>query len=408
MTENLDFSKYTIDALEAVHFKLIREKCDLDDDEIAFRPEMAHQIFGQNENIFGYEDLNMYMYYTAGPMYIYFGYDYAAKVTDIKSLAQYKMKADNIEDAINGILPEDCSEAISNYDDFCKLIDKNKDFRPFGEKLTAFETIKDNKKRQFEIYKSNINDPKFRSYYLRLQSLMFWFVDAASCIDIDDTQWTILIAYEVHKNSSNNLVYSTVGCVTVYAFFVYPEHQRYRISQMMILPPFQKLGVGTKFIESIYNMLANEPKVIDITVEDPSNDFNRIKNYVDIKLCQKLSSFAPEKLKNGFKKEMIEEAQQMVKVNKRQARFIYEILRLKNTNINNAAEYRAYRLDVKKRLNMVHYKQKTLLQKYETKGCDVKMLTALPSTEERIEVLNAEYKEVEEEYNRVLKRLAQD
>ena len=74
----------------------------------------------------------------------------------------------------------------------------------------------------------------------------------------------------------------------------------------------------------------------------------------------------------GFSSEMADEAQNKLKINKasnvfdiltkhfllmvcnfqRQARRIYEILRFKATNLADAEEYRGYRLDVKRRLNI--------------------------------------------------------
>lgn len=44
-------------------------------------------------------------------------------------------------------------------------------------------------------------------------------------------------------------MYATVGYSTVYLYYAYPEHIRPRISQMLVLPPFQKLGIGSKMIE---------------------------------------------------------------------------------------------------------------------------------------------------------------
>lgn len=50
-----------------------------------------------------------------------------------------------------------------------------------------------NTTRTFEIYKCNHADPKFQSYFQRLQSFVLWFVDAANYIDIDDPQWMIFV-----------------------------------------------------------------------------------------------------------------------------------------------------------------------------------------------------------------------
>ena len=94
-------------------------------------------------------------------------------------------------------------------------------------------------------------------------------------------------------------------------------------------------------------------------VEDPSEDFVRLRDFVDTKNCLKsLESMGSlEALSGGFTQAMASEANQKWKICKRQARRIYEILRLYHVqkagglNDKNQA-YKDYRVDVKKRLNM--------------------------------------------------------
>lgn len=161
---------------------------------------------------------------------------------------------------------------------------------------------------------------------------------------------------------------------------------------MLVLPPFQGLGIGATLLEVIYNKFKNDPIVVDITVEDPSDDFRRVRNYVDAKLCKDLPAFSSENLKKGYSKNMIKEANKHFKINPRQTRFVYEILRLNVTNVNNPSEYKAYRLCVKKRLNIPHYKQKADIKRMEKAGVDMQFAAAsLPTTEARIEQLKEEY-----------------
>lgn len=61
----------------------------------------------------------------------------------------------------------------------------------------------------------------------------------------DDT----IFSYEKYTNSEGKTMYATVGYTTVYLYYAYPENIRPRISQMLVLPPFQKLGIGSKMIQ---------------------------------------------------------------------------------------------------------------------------------------------------------------
>lgn len=99
----------------------------------------------------------------------------------------------------------------------------------------------------------------------------------------------------------------------------------------------------------------------------------------------------------------------MGKINALQCRRVYEILRLLNTNKNKEDEYMAYRLDIKKRLNMIYIKQRRDLDKLEKRGMDTTALRlALTPQQERIDQLREEYNICELEYERVTKRLKEN
>lgn len=71
---------FVTSALDAVEFKLIREPKEIDVTEV-FHPEMAHQIFGDEENIFGYKDLIVRLYYSAGSLDVFYDVSYSKKVS---------------------------------------------------------------------------------------------------------------------------------------------------------------------------------------------------------------------------------------------------------------------------------------------------------------------------------------
>lgn len=422
-----------------VHFT-VRRREDLEEDSSeTFHPEFAHQIFGENESIFGYKDLRIRLYYSAGPLNIYLGLKYAAKVDDGN---QNGLKADDVVANVSKLLTTGCY--YTNIDEFASKLEKEESFRPFGTKVHSW-TIdsSDNATRTFEIYECTAKTSGFVAFHARLQSFLLWFVDAASYIDIEDPQWQFFVwwvtaesgsvvchanhhpiplysiySYEKYTNANGKVVYATTGYTTVYLYYAYPQHNRPRISQMFILPPFQGIGIGATLIEVVYNKFKGDPRVVDITVEDPSDDFRRVRNYVDAKLCRALPEFSAANLKKGFSKEMSTAAKEQLKVstvlplqsndcfhnnqnrlfsliaqiNPRQCRIVYEILRLDVTNVGNEAEYKEYRLTVKKRLNTPYYKQQAELARMQKAGVDMQIaMASIPTKNERIEQLKDEY-----------------
>ena len=116
----------------------------------------------------------------------------------------------------------------------------------------------------------------------------------------------------------------------------------------------------------------------------------------------------------------------------KQARRVYEILRLRATNISNETDYRNYRLDVKRRLNIPYKREQNDMNKLEaalrggssggssgggsggssgaggsgsSSNNDKRLGIVLPKQEERIQLLEKEYRTLEEEYKKVIKRL---
>lgn len=265
-----------------------------------------------------------------------------------------------------------------------------------------------NKKRMFEVYKCDVSCPGFRDYHARLQTFILFYIDGASFIDIDDDRWQFYLVYE-KRNVNGDRRHAIVGYMTVYNYYAYPQRLRPRISQMLVLPPYQHQGHGTRLLKAVYSDLLSQSNVLDITVEDPSENFMRVRDYVDAKNCAELDSFKPENLHKGWKEEMAREAQDRLKINRKQARHVYEILRLRETNINNKEEYRLYRLDVKNRLNKPFNRNKMYVDRLKQALTSEEVAAAIGNLNEkdRLERLQKMYEEAEKDYLHTIERLDQ-
>ncbi|CAF4916101.1 unnamed protein product [Pieris macdunnoughi] len=392
-----------VDGIDVTEFKLVRSSKDIENNETSFRPEMCHQVFGENENIFGYTDLKIKLYYSAGSLQTYLGISYSDKI-DPKKLAG--LKADDIEGEIRKVL---APGYFTNLDEFVSALETDKSFTPHGKLLHSFalESYDGGEKRTFEVYYCETTTPGFLDYHKRLQTFLLWYVDAASFIDVDDDQWTFFTMFEKYSSSEGDIQYATAAYATVYRYYAYPCHLRPRISQVLTLPPFRKLGLCAELLQAIYSHFIIMPEVLDITVEDPSDDFQRIRDYVDAKNCDKLPAFQPEKLYEGFSQEMVDQARSKYKINKKQARRVYEILRLKNTNTSDKTSYLQYRLDVKNRLNAPFQKKKLEMKKLEKvlKPDEYAATISTVGVNETQNRLSGQYLAIEEEYRRVIHRL---
>ncbi|CAL7949822.1 unnamed protein product [Xylocopa violacea] len=385
---------------DALEFKLVRSVEDLEDDETTFKPEMSHQVFGDSESIFGYRDLRVKLYYSAGCLETYLGMTYAEKVN--------KMLYEGVEadEVLPKIAEKLAPQVHTNIDTFIESLKKDDTFRPHGELLHSFSVDDEGCTRKFEVYKADMTYKGFREYHQRLQTFVLWYIDAANFVDIDDDRWHYFNMFEKYQTTNGTVRYATIGFATVYQYYAYPHHTRPRIAQVLILPLFQNMGLGTHLLHAIYREYIGRSEVIDITVEDPSMTFQRLRDYVDAMNCSTLPSFSREYLLQGFNKTMAIEAKAKFKINK-QARRVYEILRLRATDLTNEQEYREYRLDVKRRLNIPYRREQNDLKKLECalRNIDKRANITLPTLEQRMQTLEKEYRSLEEEYKKVIKRL---
>lgn len=391
-----------ISSNDALEFKLIRKPDDVDDDKLIFKPEMSHQVFGDSENIFGYRDLRIKLYYSAGCLETYLGMTYSEK-------ADHTICEDVEADEVLPKISEKLAPKVhSSMDSFLVSLKNDESFVPQGNLIHSFSiNDKDKGSRHFEVYKADMSCKGFKEYHERLQTFLLWYIDAASFIDIDDDQWHYFNMFEKYTSNVGSHQYATVGFATVYQYYAYPRHARPRIAQVLVLPPFQGLGAGAELLSAIYREYIGRNEVKDITVEDPSVSFQRVRDFVDAKNCRTLESFSDRNLLQGFNKNMATEASAKLKINKKQARRVYEILRLRITDVSNEQEYQTYRLDVKRRLNVPYQREQKNFKKLQRvlKSVEGSGVIDGPSSEQRMQILDKQYRLLEEDYKKVIQRM---
>ncbi|XP_020846623.1 histone acetyltransferase type B catalytic subunit [Phascolarctos cinereus] len=396
-------AEYKCNTNEAIQLKLVRFAEDLDNDSTTFNPEYSHQIFGDDETVFGYKGLKIILYYNAGNLSTLFRIEYASKVSENFDCVE----ADDVESKIREIIPPGF---CTNTDDFISLLEKEVNFKPFGTLLHTYSVhnkeIGEN--ITYEVYKADMTCTGFREYHERLQTFLMWFIETASFIDVDDERWNYFLVFEKY-NKDGATLFATVGYMTVYNYYVYPDKTRPRVSQMLILPPFQGEGHGAQLFETVHRYYISSPIVLDITAEDPSESYVKLRDFVLVKLCQDLSCFSPDKLMQGFSQDMVTEAQQKLKINKQHARRVYEILRLRVTDMGDAEQSRGYRLDIKRRLIGPYKKKQRDLAKMRRCLRPEELTNQMNQIDISMqhEQLEESFQQLVSDYRRIIERLAQ-
>lgn len=384
-------------ANDAVQFKLVRSIEDLDNEATTFHPEYTHQLFGDTEMIFGYTGLKLKFYFSAAKLQLYFTKEATEEVDPDDAQG---IRADPVVKIIEEKL--ELPQHFTNIDKFVQCLEEDAQFRPHGEKVLEF-TSND---RDYEVYLSRRDTQDFEGflkYHEQMRLFLLWFIDGASFIDVDDDRWNYFVVFEKVKVNGNDQYYFA-GYSTVYNYYAYPQNLRPRISQFLIMPPFQKQNVGHNLLKAIYTHYVPDPKVVDITVEDPSDHFSQLLNYIDcMRLCR-LPCFQKDALLKGWTQDKEEQARKKYKVHKLQARKVYEILKLWCVNRDDPVEYKNYRLEVKARLNAPLLKSKKRGKFFG--DAKVAQVETMPR-EAIIAELTVAYEELEKEYLKTIQRLNQ-
>jgi len=272
--------------------------------------------------------------------------------------------ADDIVQILSEKLPDKTIDHyLTNLDEFIKKIDENFNPTDICEKVYAYESSKkEDATIEYEIYRGKVIWPKVKKFHTRLQIFALFYIYDATYIDLDDENWEIFFLFE-KRTSHGSADFSIVGFTTVYPFYAYPDKTRLRVSQMVILPPFQRKGHGTQLLRAVYKF-GIEQSVIDVAIEDPNDEFMFLRDITDLELCVDNSIFITkdststnaQKSKNRFvtlsklTPNIIDNIRQKYKLSKLQIMRCYEILKLMSTDINNSEQYREYRLEIKQRL----------------------------------------------------------
>ncbi|KAF8976442.1 histone acetyltransferase 1 [Entomortierella lignicola] len=368
--------QWVTNSSDAVNIRLVRavpSNGDEEEDEdiTEFNPVYTYPIFGEQEQIFGYKDLIINLEFASGSLASCFSMGYKDK----------KPTADKIYATMKDFLPTDI---IDNHDLFTQIAQRDyKEFKPMGTKVGEYTSNSEGAEDSvFEFYQAKFDTPRFLEYHKRLQCFATFFIEGASFIEDTDEKWEIRLLFE-RVNENGQDTYNIVGYCTMYPYFYYPDQIRMRISQFLILPPYQQQGHGSRMYRSLYDDFCSRKEIREMTVEDPNDDFSDLRDKNDMKHLTAKGVF--KDLQTPIRADRIEQVAKAFKLTKRQVARCFELALLRNLDKRNKSQYKAFRLQVKERL----YKH------------NAEALATLDKSE-RIEKLHETFQSVEEDYLRIL------
>ncbi|KAJ2156861.1 histone acetyltransferase 1 [Coemansia sp. RSA 552] len=360
-------------------------------DVIEFHPEFTYPIYGEHERVFGYKGLRLQLSYAAGSLATYFSWSYAKRIDDMETSLAVALKADDVEGPMRAVLAD--GAVSGSAEEFAQRVARDtREFRPAGRKVHEYTRSGDagaGESLVYEIYEGEFGDADVRRYHERMQTMVLFFIEGAQFVDAEDERWRVFTVFERLDMAGQGSSYSLVGFCTMYRFYHWPDQRRARIAQFLVLPPFQGQGHGSELYRYIYSMVVASPEYVDLTVEDPSEAFDDMRDCNDMRNLLKHDAFSGiGKDPLAISRATVQGLQTKYKLSKRQMTRCLEMALLMRISGEKTEAFARYRLLVKRRI----FAQNTdLLQ-----GLD---------PEEKKEKVAASFAAVVDDYRRIISLL---
>ena len=270
-----------------------------------FHPQFTYPIVGEAEQIFGYKDLDIGIQFAAHDLRPHVDISYSKKFRTVGTTS-----ALDLNETLQPFLPPIAFE--HNFETHILDDAKAQEWTPPGTLVKKYTRGGE----QFEVWAGSLLDLKIRSLVDNIQILIVFFIEGGQFINLEDVDWTLdrwrvyLVYHKASKPPTPTASpYSFVGYATTYRFykfqtqkepvvtdgFSFPPSQiitpnklssRLRISQFLIIPPYQSSGHGSALYQSIYAEIMADSTIVELTVEDPSEEFDKLRDVNDFDIFE--------------------------------------------------------------------------------------------------------------------------
>ncbi|TKA73345.1 hypothetical protein B0A55_06789 [Friedmanniomyces simplex] len=287
----------------------------------SFQPQFTYPIFGEEERVFGYEDLSITLSFAAHNLRP------RLDISHGKLFQEGDVKPTDIKEALADFLPEEAFGAASEEDALDGALGDAQAYsvQPPGELIKSYAR----NGRGYEIWCSSLANADARELLENMKILVPMFIEGGTMLqlgqDWSTQRWKLFLLYEVDcKPAPKASRYSLVGYGTSYRVFTLPDRMsaseedlaaffngesldtllpppdqsephppskkqspldlpsRERLSQFLILPPFQGEGHGQHLYNTMYTHLTLPQNVREFTVEDPNEAFDDLRDLCDL------------------------------------------------------------------------------------------------------------------------------
>ncbi|KNE65907.1 hypothetical protein AMAG_09872 [Allomyces macrogynus ATCC 38327] len=242
---------------------------DQDPPAWSFHPVFTYPFYGTDQQIAGYRNPRVLIRSSTASLVTHVSATYDAK--------SHEATLDLVQPLLE-FLP---SDLIHDDVAFAKALANDVKFTPPGNVVLEYEMENG---AQFQLFECTATTPGFPALYDRLKIFAMYFIEAATPVDVTDPAWTFYLLYRRHTSSSSHLPFEFAGLFSTYSFYLFPDRTRKRISQVLILPPFQRQGHAARIYAHLHRTAMADAQIGELAVEDPSEAFDVLRDVSDLRL----------------------------------------------------------------------------------------------------------------------------
>ncbi|XP_021276124.1 histone acetyltransferase type B catalytic subunit [Herrania umbratica] len=336
-----------VEANDCTKIYLVSRKEEVgNSDGFCISPVDLNSFFEEDGKIYGYQGLKITIWISSISFHAHADITFQGTsdggkgITDLKSALEKifgETLLENKNDFLQTFSTENnfISSAVSNGE---KLQNKASNGH-----ISHFNSNSEAASSDLEVVRMVVSNLAAGHLYSRLVPLVLLLVDGSNPIDVTDPSWELYLLIQKKMDHPEKPQHLLLGFTAVYRFYRYPQGSRLRLSQILVLPPYQHKGYGSYLVEVLSNVAISE-NVYDLTVEEPLDYFQHVRTCYDVK---RLLAFDPAQsavksavvcLKQGklSKKthvprflpppDVVEDVRKTLKINKKQFLQCWEIL----------------------------------------------------------------------------------
>ncbi|CAO2824160.1 unnamed protein product [Amaranthus hypochondriacus] len=218
-------------------------------------PIDVNHFFGEDGKIYGYQSLKIIVWVSSLSFHAYADITYESSSDRGKGIT-------NLKPALQNMFAENL---VEKKDDFLQTFSTEKDYiRSAVSKGVVVQKMSTGNSElhvdmsDVQVVRFVMGDMSAGYLYSRIVPLVLLLVDGSNPIDVTDSNWEMFVIVQNITDSQGEQISRLLGFTATYRFFHYPDSSRLRLSQILILPPYQH------------------------KVEEPVDSLQRIRYYIDV------------------------------------------------------------------------------------------------------------------------------